>query len=583
MGLLNRARADPLSMGGRTGAWILGGLLLALLGIRAASIHTESINWDEFALLNSAAHTAETGELHGGGRPGLAVLLLQPFVDGCADEIAVARNARWLWLAIGGVFLLGLGVLLYQLGPQGPGRRATAGLGVALLALTPAYLQWSLQVRTDSLALACGIWASVALIASRQRPVLALLAGLLFGMGYLASQKLLYLGALAVVLLAGEGWLRGMLRPRRDAARILACAGAMFVAVAVYPNLLTVDYHGPALLPGARALEHVLKPTLNTFEFYRQSLGFSQFAQLLPGLIPHAVLLVGLLFATFFPPGASDSRRRLAIAWAILLLGCAVLWFHAGRFFYFWMTLGIFPAVALACAYPALRECARDRFSPAVGRALHVALWGILLVQSVGALSITLIDTQAVQRESLAFVARNFDRSDAGFHPESALFCRRDPRPFPTYFSQHIFFEFGGEERAQNVSRMVERFREKPVKYVVDSFRLEQFPNELKRFWSENYHPYSESIRVAGRWLEVDPGPALRFDLIAGGTYRWLPVENPTPLWVDGRALAPGATRVLEAGTHESAARDGPAHGLLVLALEEPPKLPFRPFYRTYP
>jgi hypothetical protein len=129
--------------------------------------------------------------LHTGARPGLAVALLLPLVRACEDEIRVIREARVLWLGITALALAGLGAWLAQLEPDPARRRRTALLGVALLALVPAFLETSLQVRTDQLALAGGAWGGACLLASRRRAALALAAGAGFGAGWFGTQKLL--------------------------------------------------------------------------------------------------------------------------------------------------------------------------------------------------------------------------------------------------------------------------------------------------------------------------------------------------------------------------------------------------------
>ena len=143
----DRARAAP------AGSRSLAGLGL-FVASRAASIASTAVNWDEFALLDRVARTARTGVPETGGRPGLAEWLLLPLVSACSDEIATARMARWLWLGLTLCFLCGLYALLLELLRGRPQRRHDALFGVALLALVPAFLEWSLQVRTDQLALA---------------------------------------------------------------------------------------------------------------------------------------------------------------------------------------------------------------------------------------------------------------------------------------------------------------------------------------------------------------------------------------------------------------------------------------------
>ena len=180
--------------------WGLAAALVLVLAARVAAVFSANANWDEFALLHLVDKTEVTGVLHSGGRPGLAVVMLLPFVADCDDEIRVLRRARLLWLGISVAFLVGLAAWLAQLSDDPRARAREAALGVALLALVPAFLEWSLQVRTDQIALAGGAWGGAALLASQRRPRLALAAGACFALGFLGSQKLLYVGALAGLL-----------------------------------------------------------------------------------------------------------------------------------------------------------------------------------------------------------------------------------------------------------------------------------------------------------------------------------------------------------------------------------------------
>ena len=210
----------------------------------------------------------------------------------------------------------------------------------------------------------------------------------------------------------------------------------------------------------------------------------------------------------------------------MLTLGAGVAAFHAGAFFYFWMTLGLFPAVAFALALAPLR----DALLPAGARPRALAaalLWAALAVPGAVKAAQLLADTQGVQRESLAFIRRNFAPGDAGFHPERALFCGPTASPLPLYFSQTIFRDFVGPQAEANLAHMEQRFRGEPIKFLVQSFRLNQFPLELRRFWAENYQPYRASVFVAGRRLEGARGATSPFELIVPGRYRWLPLDAP--------------------------------------------------------
>ncbi len=163
------------------GRWALGLVLAAFAALRIAAVYNVAGNWDEFGLFENASISHETGVLNGGGRPGLAQLVVLPLVAGCDDEIEVLQRARLLWIFITLAFLIGVGVLAGQLQPDRSRRFGDALLAIALVALVPAFLESSLQVRTDQIALAGGIWGGVALLASDRRPALALAPACLIG------------------------------------------------------------------------------------------------------------------------------------------------------------------------------------------------------------------------------------------------------------------------------------------------------------------------------------------------------------------------------------------------------------------
>jgi hypothetical protein len=129
---------------------------------------------------------------------------------------------------------------------------------------------------------------------------------------------------------------------------------------------------------------------------------------------------------------------------------------------------------------------------------------------------------------------------------------------------------------------MEQRFRGEPIKFLVQSFRLNQFPLELRRFWSENYQPYRDSVFVAGRRLEGVRGATSRFEVIVPGRYRWLPLEAPHEVRIDDRMVTAGGIITLEPGTHSAGFVEDVRGGLLVLALSEPPGPAPLAFYKAY-
>ena len=552
--------------------WLLAGALVLVLAARVAAAFTANVNWDEFALLHLADVTQTTGVLEAGGRAGLAVALLLPFVVDCSDEIAVIRRARLLWIAITATFLAGLAVWIAQLAPAARGRWRDAALGVSLLALLPAFLDSSLQVRTDQIALAGGAWGGAALLASQRRPALALAAGALFATGFLGSQKLLYVGALAALLAGGQLVLARELRPRRDGLRVLLCAAGFTIVVLAFQAWANFAFEVPADSPvGQPMTASYVDQGLSLFEYYRKTIGFSQYRELTPSLAPHFLLLAGLAAASQrWIRRRGAEWRSLALAWAVLLIGVAVGLFHAAAFRYFWMTLGLFPAIAFAIA----REPILDLAQGATPRARRFAVVGfclLLALPGVMTMGFLLSDAQAVQRDSLGFVHRNFRPEEAGFHPESGLFCQAGQQSIPTHFSQHIYQRFAGASRELNIERMIRTFRETPIRFIVQSFRLNQFPLELRRFWAENYQPYRASVFVAGRHLEGQQGAEASFELIVPGRYRWIPFEGPQPVAIDGRLVAPGEVVALDRGEYAVNFVESVPGGMLVLAVDEPP------------
>jgi len=523
-------------------------------------------------LLDLADGTAATGVLHSGARPGLAVALLLPLVRACEDEIRVVREARVLWLAITALALAGLGAWLARIEPEPARRLRTALVGVALLALVPAFLETSLQVRTDQLALAGGAWGGAWLLASQRRPALALAAGAAFGVGFLGSQKVVYLLALACLLAAGQLRLARALAPRREAARaLLAAAGAGAVLLGFRIAIDAVAQVPPGHAASRGLSGEYVESGLSLFDFYRRTLGWREYREMLPSLAPHLAALAALAVATPAALRAGGRRAdRALLAWAVALLGLAVGLFHAAAFRYFWMTFGVFPAFAIALGLGAIRE----RLAPLAGRAGPAVAAGFAaaLALPAGLESARLLrDTQSVQRESLAFVHRHFAPTDEGFHPESALFCQAGRQTIRTHFSQKIHARFAGPQRPQNIARMLRTFRETPIKFVVESFRLNQFPVELRRFWAENYQPYRASVFVAGRRLSGARGEHAEIEIVVPGRYRWIPRGGPHALGLADRTLRAGEVVELAAGPQPVRFVEDVADGLLVLALDEPP------------
>jgi hypothetical protein len=253
-----------------------------------------------------------------------------------------------------------------------------------------------------------------------------------------------------------------------------------------------------------------------------------------------------------------------------------VIAFHAARFEYFWMTLGLFPAAAAGIALSAIEQMLP---SQKARRVFVGTLWTLLISVSVPFAIGMLRDTQRVQRESLAFIDRNFGEQDLGFHPERALFCRLDPQPLPTYFSQHIFWEFLGPDSVARRESLVNEFRERPISFVVETYRLDQFPPPIRELLNSSYVPYHSAVMIPGFTFSGRSDADRFLDPIVPGTYRWLGnTDSGGAVEIEGRHLEQGDTITLDRRRYE-ARWSGSDTGFLVLAVTDPPNVSTQAFY----
>ena len=544
----------------RVQVFAIVGFAVVLALAQLASIFTEAINWDEFALGYRVERTLGTGMLHGGGRPGVALLPLLPFIDGCTNSVEALRSARVFWLFLTAGYLVGVAVLVRTMRRDTEQSWQPAVLSVALLALVPAFLHWSLQVRTDHLALLCGVWSGVFALWSRSRAWLSLISGVLACAGFLCSQKLLYVGALVGVLVIGDLYVHREFRWRRELTRLGGAVLGVGVVAAAYVWLLPVWYDPmPTTAAGAQ---------MDLFAWYRKVLGYRVYWAMLPTLIPHLVLMLVATVGTWRlvyryrrqQEGDNNARvspcvRLVVVAWVVLGLGVAVGLFHAAAFPYFWMTLGLFPAVFITLAWSAIV----DVIPAFLRRYWTLPVWVALAATAIPAIFERLDDSQAAQRATMDFIDSAFPNGESGYQVEGALFCRNDREPFRARFTQHIQREFYApsgtpkdRERAdRNMRAFVEKFRTKSVTYVVFSHRLTQFPTRLRRFLLQNYLPHTHGVLVAGRMIAPREGVTQKVPIFVPGLYRWIPEPNlGTVLEIDGRQLAAFETLELASGEH---------------------------------
>ncbi|MGH9386929.1 MAG: hypothetical protein ACRD2N_21895 [Vicinamibacterales bacterium] len=235
---------------------------------------------------------------------------------------------------------------------------------------------------------------------------------------------------------------------------------------------------------------------------------------MLPSLLAHGVLLTAFVWASFATPvGRRSTRSRSSLAWFILLIGYAIGVTHGGAFPYFWMTLGVFPAVALGMAWgchPPIVFTGRAMGTRRGHRHSPRALTATTYAQNQRE------DTQRVQRHALAFIERALPGA-RGFHAEGALFCRPDPDPFPVYFADGVIRRPAG---GANAEAFIDEFRSRPVSFMI-AHRLFSFPEPIDEFWKSHYVLYRDEVMLPGRELRASRGDTLEFDVVVPGQYRW--------------------------------------------------------------
>jgi hypothetical protein len=552
-------------------------LVLAAISLvaRWVAVFTEAINWDEFALLARSDVTWRFGQVMGGGRPGLVTIGLMPFVKDCTDSVQAVVNARILWQFMTLAYLAGVYFLVkrwFAFARQSSDGRVEAVLATALLAFLPAFVTWSIQVRTDQAALAFAVWGGV--FAMTPGAVPAAIAGMLFAAGLLCSQKAVYVVGLVCVLYLTAALSRARtartsigreLRAALLRAGLVAAAGAATLGLyfALVPESAKVMSAG-----------HVAA-SLDTMSWYRARLGYRAYTVHAARLWVHWLLLAALTAWTVQAWIKRDeaAAARLITCWAVLALGVAVAIFHGSRLPYFLMTAGLFPAIALGIAAGPTVQLAGERKTLAVA-----GLVALLVVGSAPETREILQGTQTLQRATMQLIHNGELAGMRGYQVERALFCAADPEPIREMFAPQIAKFRQSGPRAHEA--FIEEFRRRPIAYIVESYRMGQFPPSVQQFWEAHYVPYSASLLVAG--FRIPRGSKdLPVEVLVAGEYRWKASAYPPEgsVRIDEVTVRSGETVWLDAGTHRVFPTDPRSFGTLVLALPRTPMGQMFPFY----
>jgi len=238
------------------------------------------------------------------------------------------------------------------------------------------------------------------------------------------------------------------------------------------------------------------------------------------------------------------------------------------------MTLGLFPAVAIGLAWETLRET----FLGPLGRGLLIISASLLLISAVPRI-VDRHDTLGIQRDSLDFIDRDFDKSARGFQTEGALICRSDPTPFRTYFSDAVLASFTGKAGQQNMNAFVDEFRNRPVSFLI-AHRLFRFPEQIDDFWSTHYVVYRDEVMIPGRTVEGRKGDHREFDVIVPGSYNWFSDKSATrQIAIDQHPIESARSIPLTKGNHELTLLEDVHRATIALAVKDEPLPPGPPFY----
>lgn len=550
----------------RTAKLALVVLAIAYVAAHVAALFFDAFHWDELVLFRRAEIAAATGVLDGGGRPGLGVVLLVSAVDGCSNTVGMLHVTRVAWAALTLGLLSGLFVFLAQATRRSADAWLAAALGTACLAFVPLFLRWSLQIRTDQASAACALWAGVALFSSRNRPWVALLAGALFATGYLFTQKAIYLTALVGLVVAGDLYIDRAIAWRREALRVAGLVAGAVVALAAYRLMIPLFFSHPS------GVGPSIDGGFDLLDWYRWILRFRLYPAMISSVLPQLGLIALVLIAALRAMRRdTEQRRPLTVALVVLLLGVAVGRFHTGSFPHFWITLGVFPAVAIGLGLPGIRELLPRAYGAVAGLA-----WACLIMTGAIYRSETLADTQAVQRDSFAFVEAHLPPSLRGFSSDGAFVCRRDPAPLPVYLGHGVTQRLFGTDGERNTAQLIEEFRSRPIAFVLDTHRFSSFPRSWRTFFAEHYVVYAHRVALPGVRLTGAAGSHHAVDVIVAGRYRWF---GHGRVVVGGRQLDRDGTIDLDVKVHDIELVDASVEGMFVLDVGAPPVPRSEPFY----
>ena len=515
----------------------LVGVITLVMGVRLWLALVQIFNWDETALLSRSWILLEQG-FTVESRPGLVRALLLPLFYLFDDHVKLLFAARAVALVSCGVVFWSV----WRLGRLWYGREV-ALLSLFLLSLHSTYLVHSVEIRTEALSSAFCLlafaWAET--VWRQGRPGLAPFA--LVGAGALASQKALYDVIWYAVAKATR---RGADIPRRWWMKV--------GAVVVLPAVILIG--AVALVAPDDVAPFVERVTVGALEEARTPFYvlWVQWTFVLKSLQREPVFYALPLLS--LPFWFTRNRRRLGRLVSALLLQLTlvgILWFHAARFPYFFITLA--PLWALPAGYQlwlvflALKRLARHSRLVTLLILFPLILSFVLpLLPRVGFILKPSNTSQLALVRTLqthfAPDTRVFDASHLMFkhhQVEEPLFAR-DIRNL--------------RERPDWTTDLISRLRVSQPAYFLESKRTDDFPGVLRDYLFTRFVRLGPNIWVAGAERR-SPG---NFECVRAGVYLVqsvkrspevaLPPPFPEEARLDGVIIREGQRVELQEGYH---------------------------------
>ncbi|MEX2407491.1 MAG: hypothetical protein WD489_00155 [Rhodovibrionaceae bacterium] len=516
-------------------------LLALAVAAQASGLFLKNLHWDEFIFLKNIflhlqgemTRLIQTSYVH-------LFSWLPRVAETEAGQIVAGRCIMFA------AWLVSLG-LLYRLG-----LRYLDQLGALAAAVCFALFSYSqhhaASFRADSLLLP--LLLAMVLLLSDPTPRRIIAAGALGGLGLALSIKAVLWApaALGLLLVALQE------RPQGGGVRVRARGGAGAAALAVFAAIL-----------GLHSLLLSVAPARGTSVSGNSSFG-SIFWEMFvaEGFLPRwrtlvtavlssfgiwVLILGGLVLALRELRGAETRRRAQRLLWLATPLLFVALYHNAWPYAY----LVLIPT---ACLLAGLAFSALLASGGALRRVLAALLLAGIALQGATAARVNLADSQKLQRQVLGVVHEIF--------PEPVPYI--DKTGMVASFPRQIFTmtTYGLRVyRARGEAGIAAYIHAAEPPLLIVNWRVldvwpggaaELYPQDDRLFPEDEallratYAPFWGPLYLAGReWRDLPQHSSADFALTFAGSYT---LFAEAPLRIDGRALAPGESRYLEAGSH---------------------------------